>query len=205
MYSLDVTEFIPKFKMLFATNRVPAVNGDDKAFQERLRIIKFPCTFKAGAKPDPEAKVYPMNPMLEEQLHTQENLPGILAWCVRGAVEFIASGALAPPESVLSDTKDFMESNDFIGEFIRDCLEVHPDAPETNTPAELKTQMKEIYEVFKKWCADEKSISEKNTWAMNTVGKDFSNRTDLFRVSPRNKKFYNVTIKQEWKNDDVPF
>lgn len=205
MYSLDVTEFIPKFKMLFATNRVPAVSGDDKAFQERLRIIKFPCTFKQGVEADPKAKVYPMDPKLEEKLHTSENLSGILAWCVRGAKEFIESGTLIPPDSVLADTKDFMEDNDFIGEFIRDCLVVHPDAPETNTPAECKTQMKHIYEVFKKWCIDEKSIPEQKVWAMRSLGSDFRNRSELYRVSPQNNSFYNVTIKPEWNNADIPF
>lgn len=205
MYSLDVTEFIPKFKMLFATNRVPAVNGDDKAFQERLRIIKFPCTFKQGAEADPEAKVYPMDPQLENKLHTSENLTGILAWCVRGAIAFISSGTLVPPESVLSDTKDFMESNDFVGEFIKDCLDVHLDAPDTNTPEECKTQMKVIYELFKKWSTEEKSIPEQKVWAMNTLGKDFGNRTDFFKVSPKNKVFYNVTVKKIWQESNDAF
>lgn len=208
MYSLDVTEYIPKFKILFATNRVPAVNGDDKAFQERLRIIKFPCTFKQGVEADPEAKIYPMDPKLEEKLHTPESLSGILAWCVRGANEFISSGNLIPPDSVLADTQDFMESNDFAGEFINDRLIVHKDAPETNTPAECKTQMKDIYAAFKEWCLEEKSIPEQKIWTMNTLGKDFGNRTDFFRVSPRNKVYYNVTIRTEESQtggDDVPF
>jgi putative DNA primase/helicase len=199
MYSLDVTEFIPKFKMLFATNRVPAVNGDDKAFQERLRIIKFPCTFKHGAEPDPVAKVYPMDPQLENKLHTPEHLPGILAWCVRGAMEFIDTGVLIPPDSVLSDTRDFMENNDFIGEFIRDCLDVHADAPKSNTPKECKAQMKDIYAVFKKWCIEEKSIPEQKVWAMRTLGSDFGNRSDIYRVSPQNLTFYNISIRPEWK------
>lgn len=202
MYALDVTEFIPKFKMLFATNRVPTVNGDDKAFQERLRIIKFPCTFKHGVEADPEAKVYPMDPQLEKKLHTMDNLQGILAWAVRGAVEFIASGTLMPPEPVLSDTRSFMEDNDFIGEFIRDCLEVHPDAPESNTPKEQKTQMKHIYEAFRKWSIEEKAVPENKVWSMRALGSDFGNRTDIHRVSPKNLVFYNITIKPEWREKE---
>ncbi|TVM15043.1 hypothetical protein DPQ33_16275 [Oceanidesulfovibrio indonesiensis] len=204
MYSLDVTEYIPKFKILFATNRVPSVNGDDKAFQERLRIIKFPCTFKHGAEPDPDAKIYPMDPQLEQKLHTRENLQGILAWAVRGAVEFLASGTLTPPESVFSDTRSFMEDNDFIGEFIRECLEVHPDAPSTNTPKEQKTQMKHIYEVFRKWSMEEKAVPENKVWSMRALGSDFGNRTDIHRVSPQNLVFYNITIKPAWRPSDIP-
>ncbi len=199
MYSLDVTEFIPKFKMLFATNRVPAVNGDDKAFQERLRIIKFPCTFKQGVEADPKAKIYPMNPQLEKEMHTPDHLSGILAWCVRGAKDFLETGRLDAPESVLAETKDFMMDNDFIGEFLTDCLVVHPDAPQTNTPPECKAQMKDIYEVFKKWCIEEKAIIKEKVWAMRTLGSDFRNRTELFRVSPQNKTYYNVSIKAEWR------
>lgn len=205
MYSLDVTEYIPKFKMLFATNRIPTVNGDDKAFQDRMRVIKFPCTFKMGVEPDPKAKIYPRDPRLEEKLHTPENLSGILAWCARGAKEFIESGTLIPPTSVLADTRETMEDNDPIGEFIRDCLDVHPDAPATDTPADQKTQMKDIYEVFTRWSIEEKGTPKDKVWAMRTLGTDFRNRADFYKVSPQNKTFYNVTIKQEWYQDGMPF
>lgn len=209
MYSLDVTEYVPGFKMLFVTNNIPSVNGDDKAFQDRLRVIKFPCTFKMGVDPDPKAKVYPRNPQLEVELHTPDNLSGIFAWCVRGAVEFFRTGTLDPPKSVLADTKLVMEDNDFIGEFIRECLDVHVDAPETNTPDNQKTQMKDIYDVFKVWSVEEKGVNKDKVLAMRTVGTDFRNRSDIFRVSPINKTFYNVTIKSEWRQQqgagDVPF
>ena len=201
MYSLDVTEYIPKFKMLFATNRIPQANGDDKAFKERLRIIRFRCTFKLGAKADPERKIYPMDPYLEQKLHQPENLKAILAWCVRGSVEFNNSGNLIPPSSVLEDTNSYMEDNDFVGEFITSCLIVHADAPKTNTPADCKCQMKVIYELFKRWCADEKSIPENKIWSMKALGSDFSNRTNLYRVSPKNVVFYNVTIAPAWAKE----
>ena len=197
MWASHITEYIPKFKMLFATNRVPSVSGDDGAFKDRLRIIKFPCTFKMGVEPDPKLKIYPRDPQLEDKLHTPENLSGILAWAVRGAVEFIRTMDLTPPASVLADTAEYMEQNDFIGEFIRDCLVV-TSATENKAAADEKTQMKEIYRAFIRWCKEEKSIPESKIWSNKAVGNDFRDRSELFKVPPKNKTFYNVRIIEDW-------
>ncbi|WP_018124947.1 DNA primase family protein [Desulfovibrio oxyclinae] len=198
MWAEHLTEYIPKFKMLFATNRVPSVSGDDKAFQERLRIIKFPCTFRMNAKPDPEAKVYPMNPQLEFELHTPEALSGVLAWAVRGAVEFLRTMDLTPPASVLEDTQDYMQDNDFVGEFIRECLVVTAADDGVTWHDGIRTQMKDVYKVFVEWCKREKSIPESKIWSQNALGKDFVNRTELVKVPPKNKTFYNVAVKNDW-------
>ncbi|MEF2145141.1 MAG: phage/plasmid primase, P4 family [Desulfovibrionaceae bacterium] len=208
LYSNNITEYIPKFKMLFVTNRVPSVSGDDRAFQERLRIIKFGCTFRQGVDPDPEARVYPMDPQLEHKLHQPEHLSGILAWAVRGAVEFLKTMDLTPPASVLATTEDYMASNDFVGEFLEQCLEV-TDATPTAATDWTRTQMKDIYQVFQRWCKEEKSIPESKIMSQNALGKDFTNRTELVKVPPKNKVFYNVVIRAEWqtegKGHDLPY
>lgn len=200
MWASNLTEYTPKFKLLFVTNRVPSVAGDDKAFQDRLRIIKFSRTFKHGVEPDTEKGVYPMDPQLEFKLHTQENLSGILAWAVRGAIDFCRSMDLTPPDSVLATTADYMRDNDFAGEFIEQCLEV-TEATESDARDHNRTQMKVIYEVFQRWCKEEKSIPESKIWSQNALGKDFTNRTELHKVPPRNVVFYNVRIKNDWLNN----
>lgn len=77
-----------------------------------------------------------------------------------------------------------------------------PDAPESNTPKEQKTQMKHIYEAFRKWSIEEKAVPENKVWSMRALGSDFGNRTDIHRVSPKNSVFYNITIKPEWREKE---
>jgi putative DNA primase/helicase len=49
-----------------------------------------------------------------------EEASGILAWMIRGCLEWQQMG-LAPPEVVAQATEEYMQSEDIIGAFIEDC------------------------------------------------------------------------------------
>jgi len=180
-------EYLPEFKLLFVTNRIPSVDGGDQAFRERLRVIRFCNQFLAGAKADPEAGIYPQDPELEEKLKTE--LPGILAWAVRGAIDFLADLKLPPPDCVLEETDEHMESNDLVGEFIKDRLRI-TDGKDGN-----KMMSSKLYEAFREWCIEERHMNERHVQAPNTFGQDIKSRQGIKRVSPRNYVFYNVVLR----------
>ncbi len=103
-------EFIPQFKLWLAANHKPEVRGSDHAIWRRIRLIPFTVTI-----PDEE-----QDRTLPDQLHAE--LPGMLAWAVRGCLEWQASG-LAEPEEVLDATLAYREEMDIIGGFISDrCI-----------------------------------------------------------------------------------
>jgi putative DNA primase/helicase len=191
VYSSEQIEFIPEFKMLFATNRIPTVDGGDQAFKQRLRVIPFYCQFLPG-KEDPEQKIYPMDPRLEDDLHQPGELSGILAWAVRGAIEFLKDMTLTPPAIVLQETEEYMDAQDLVGEFLRECVE-YTDGKTMG----CKTPVSQIYAAFRYWCQHAKSMPEKFIPSHVVFGQDLKGRAELRRVSPINKVVYAAVVKPE--------
>ena len=106
----DFFEFSPTHKVLMATNHKPRVTGTDHAIWRRLRLVPFEV-----AIPDAE-----QDKQLPEKLRAE--LPGILAWCVQGCLDWQRQGLTAPTE-VLAATGDYREEEDAIGEFLVEiCL-----------------------------------------------------------------------------------
>ena len=59
-------------------------------------------------------------------------LPGILAWCVRGALAYQAEG-LRPPASVRAAREDYKSDMDLLGEWLDECCEQGPSLVESNS------------------------------------------------------------------------
>jgi putative DNA primase/helicase len=184
-------EYTPEFKLLFATNRIPRVDGGDGAFRQRLRVIPFNCQFLPGVADDPDRKIYRQDPQLEEKIIADE-LPGVLAWMVSGSIDVLKDFTLTPPAIVAQETDEYMDSQDLVGEFIKTCLDV------TDGAKGRRTQSSDIYESFRTWCADAKHIAEKFIPTHISFGQDLKARNEIKRVPPMNLVVYNVTIKSDW-------
>lgn len=103
--------FQPVFKLALATNALPAVNGADPALFRRLRLIPFNRVFSAAEQ----------DKGLGAKLASE--LPGILAWIVRGAVKWYANG-LTTPAAVLHAGAEFRADSDTVGAYIEDRCEL---------------------------------------------------------------------------------
>jgi len=103
--------FQPVFKLALATNALPAVNGADPALFRRLRLIPFNRVFSAAEQ----------DKGLGAKLTSE--LPGILAWIVRGAVKWYANG-LTTPAAVLHAGVEFRADSDTVGAYIEDRCEL---------------------------------------------------------------------------------
>jgi putative DNA primase/helicase len=100
-------EFTPQFKLWLAANHKPEVRGADHAIWRRIRLIPFTVTIPVAEQ----------DRTLPEQL--QAELPGMLAWAVRGCLEWQAHG-LSEPDEVRDATLAYKEEMDILGGFIVD-------------------------------------------------------------------------------------
>jgi putative DNA primase/helicase len=138
LYS-DVVTFNPSHKVMLLTNHKPHMSAEDQALWDRVLLIPFTNRFVDDPKRPGE---YKRNPRLLEEL--QEEASGILAWLVRGCLQWQAEG-LNPPEQVIAATEEYRQEEDTIGEFISDCLIV-----EKNKQARAK----DLYAKYTEWTKD---------------------------------------------------
>lgn len=110
----DFFEFKPTHKLWVMTNHRPQVRGQDHGLWRRLRLIPFAVQIPAEKR--------------ERDLDTKlkAEAPGILAWAVRGAVDYCQNG-LGVPQAVRESTNDYRANEDPIGRFLEACCEIGPE------------------------------------------------------------------------------
>jgi putative DNA primase/helicase len=104
----DFFEFHPTFKLWLGSNHKPAIRGTDLAIWRRIRLVPFGVTI-----PEPE-----QDKTLPDKLRGE--LPGILAWAVRGCLDWQRHG-LRAPAPVLAATAQYRGEQDVLGTWLDDC------------------------------------------------------------------------------------
>jgi putative DNA primase/helicase len=102
-------EFTPRFKLWMATNHKPTVKGTDFAIWRRIKLIPFNVTI-----PEDERDVNLTEKLLGE-------LPGILAWAIRGCVDYQQKGLKDEPPAIKNATTAYRNSMDILGQFLDEC------------------------------------------------------------------------------------
>jgi putative DNA primase/helicase len=123
-------DFAPTHKLHLSTNHKPEIRGTDTAIWRRIRLVPWTVTI----------------PPAEQDKHLLEKLraelPGILAWIVRGCVEWRRHG-LQAPEEVREATRAYRAEMDVLAAFLEDCCILRPGASALATP---------LYITYKEWC-----------------------------------------------------
>ena len=110
----DLWEYNPTHTIILHSNYKPTVTGTNHAIWRRLRLVPWTQTI---THPDEG---------LADKLKAE--VEAILAWTVRGAIEFIANGYdTAPPDTVRNATAEYRRSQDTIARFIDETLEFGTD------------------------------------------------------------------------------
>jgi len=99
-------EFPPQFKAYIGTNHLPVIKDSDDAIWERIRKVPFEVQIPKAER----------NKRLEDDLIKE--LPGILAWAVRGCLDWLARNDLVEPEAVVAATEDYRFEMDDVGQFL---------------------------------------------------------------------------------------
>jgi len=111
-------EFVPQFKVWLSTNHRPQIVGTEHAIWRRIRLIPFNVTISDENR----------DRDLPEKLEAE--LPGILAWAVRGCLEWQRIGE-APPAIVIEATDNYRRDMDIIGDWLEDRCELRPGIRDT--------------------------------------------------------------------------
>jgi putative DNA primase/helicase len=140
LYS-EFFEFKPEFKLWLATNHKPVIRGTDLAIWRRIRLIPFTVSFP------PERQDRNLSQKLKAEF------PGILAWAVRGCLEWQRNG-LGNPEEVAEATACYRSEMDVLASFIQDrCIQGR----------NLEASAKDLYCAFSAWAeeAGEKKMNQR--------------------------------------------
>jgi putative DNA primase/helicase len=84
-------------------------------------------------------------------------LEGVLAWRVRGAVEWSSGGGLRPPGVVRSASEEYRSEQDRVGQFVGECCERDTDGAgwmEPLTDSGDLTGKGGLYPAFVGWCKE---------------------------------------------------
>lgn len=139
--------FLPKFKIWITSNYKPTANLDDVAFWSRIRLIIFPNSFFGNE--DFNRK---------EELRSEENMIGILNWCLTGAYMFLKENKLDTPEILLELLQQAKDEDDNVAQWLKSSLyKITKNENDYITFAEL-------YDSYAMWCNDndEKSLNQKD-------------------------------------------
>lgn len=101
-------EYKPQFKVWLAANHKPVIRGTDNAIWRRIRLIPFTVTIPEGER----------DSKLPAKLRAE--LPGILAWAVKGCLDWQRE-RLGLPEEVKTATAEYRADMDTLAAFIADC------------------------------------------------------------------------------------
>jgi putative DNA primase/helicase len=146
-------EFDPTHKIWIYGNHRPYIVGTDLGIWRRIMQIPFEVTIPAGER----------DLHLKESLIAEE-LPGILAWCVAGCLEWQQNG-LNPPPKVVEATEEYRAEMDTVGQFIDErCL--------CSPPATIGKD--ELYREYQTWSEESglRSLS-KNRFGRRVKEKTF--------------------------------
>jgi putative DNA primase/helicase len=131
--------FSPTHKLFLLTNHKPHASSSDYALWQRILLIPFTQAFVK----DPVAEnEHLADPDLLEKLKGEAS--GILAWLVRGCLEWQRNGLMIP-DIVKTETEKYRKDEDVISHFIDDiCIEGES----------MMVKSGHLYEEYKKWCRD---------------------------------------------------
>jgi putative DNA primase/helicase len=142
--------FEPQFKLMLATNHKPDIKGTDEGIWRRIDPIPFLRTI------DPAKVDDKLGSKLEEEW------PGILAWMVRGCLDW-QDGGLRAPLAVTEARREYRQESDAVRRFTEDRCECLHGA---------QVEIGQLFAAYRDWCEGEGEQHLSST----AFGRELSNR-----------------------------
>ncbi|NCC30561.1 MAG: hypothetical protein EOM24_00900 [Chloroflexia bacterium] len=132
----SMVEFRPTHLVLLITNFKPKASAEDEALWTRMVLVPFELRFVANPQAPDERE---SDPHLLDKLEKERS--GILAWLVRGCLEWQKQKGLQVPDSIKASTQSYREEEDVIGQFLLDECE----------PSDARVTGNDIYHAYRQW------------------------------------------------------
>ncbi|HLF78550.1 MAG TPA: phage/plasmid primase, P4 family [Dehalococcoidia bacterium] len=149
--------FYPQAKFWLAVNHRPRVEDQSHGFWRRVRLVPFLQTFDTNRDKHLDAKLV-------------RELPGILAWAVRGCLAW-QQGGMGVPGAVAAATESYRQDSDPLTGFIDDCCILRPD---------VQCGATEAYQGYLAW-ASARSMRESEKLSSTRFGTKLSERFEKKR------------------------
>jgi len=136
LHEKKYTKIQPSHLLLLLTNHKPHADANDTAFWDRLVMITFNMRFVDNPVEQNERK---KDTTLWARL--EEEASGILAWLVRGCLEWQRVG-LNIPDQVKRDGKNYRDQEDELKTFLDECCVIAEN---------VKVKASTLYSAYTKW------------------------------------------------------
>jgi len=156
--------FLPKFKMWLRTNEKPVIRSVSDAIWRRMVLIPFEVTIP------PEQRI---RRDVIDAAFTDE-APGILAWAVKGAIDWYKAG-LRTPAKCLMAVNEYRTENDLAKLFIDECC--------TRGPRDTVSRSG-LFQAFTGWAKE----NGYNVWGTTVEG--FSRKVTKFIGEQERRKVH---------------
>lgn len=168
---MDYFEFLPTHKLWFAGNHLPVIRGTDLGIWRRIALLPFEQTFE-GDKADTTL----LTKLAGER-------PGILAWALRGCLEWQRDGLMVP-ERVKAATAEYRTSQNHLGRFLDECCVLDEAADVTAA---------EIRGAYVDWCGSQ----GETPWTVQAVGRELGARglDSTLKGTPRARTWLGIRLR----------
>lgn len=122
-------EFVPSFKLWVYANHRPQIRGTDEGIWRRIALVNFDQCIPADKR----------DVRLPEKLRDESS--GILAWLVRGCLEWQRSG-LQPPSAVRAATEQYRAESNDVARFVDECCVIADFA---------SVKVGTLFDAYRKW------------------------------------------------------
>ncbi|WP_030855202.1 phage/plasmid primase, P4 family, partial [Streptomyces sp. NRRL S-475] len=162
----------PRFLILLATNHKPSFKSQDEGLWRRVKLIPFKRYFA------PHERDY----NLDRKLLAEG--PGIVAWAIRGAMEWYRSG-LGDPDTVKDATREYRETSDRLAGFFPDVLRP--------TGGLERLDGTDAYNAYRDWCEAE-GLQNKEVWSRTMFYRAMEERGVQRTRTSRGQALIGVTL-----------